>query len=424
MANQTRHQLLYLTYIRMLVLVFLSGALVVSITWFDVVVYLRSLVLTLLIILLITVVTYLRQLIRIPTTQAEWFLHLHIDVAMYAAWLYQIGGASNPLAFLLLIPLIVTATTLPWHFTLIMAITVGLLYTGLLFFHIPLLELASTHRHDLLTYFNVHTLGMWLNFIISVAIIALFVIRMRLDQQRREQEIAEAREQQIRDQQLLSLATLAAGTAHELGTPLGTMQVILNDLRREAHPGSDETALKEDLAILHQQLELCAGRLRQLRERTQPDTATQQPVGDLVQTAIADWQMMRPEVSFKLTLSDQGQPPLVRVTAAIQQALLNILNNAADANPKGIGIDIAWQNDQVILTIADRGPGIPDHVMENLGDSIVTTKDGWGIGLFLSNAALTAQDGRVRLFNRTGGGTLAEITLPILKQPITDKVRQ
>ena len=97
----------------------------------------------------------------------------------------------------------------------------------------------------------------------------------------------------------------------------------------------------------------------------------------------------------------------------LTQALLNLLNNAADACPDNLLIRLSWDQLWVLITIRDYGAGVPLAIAEQLGKPFFTTKGkGFGLGLFLSQISVTRAGGTVKLYNQEGGGTLTELRLP------------
>ena len=133
---------------------------------------------------------------------------------------------------------------------------------------------------------------------------------------------------------------------------------------------------------------------------------------------------MRPQVSLQQQLMSAQPAPMVRATLALRQALMNLLNNAADANPEDLLLALEWDEQQIWLRIRDHGPGLPLEQSANLGKPFVTTKGkGLGIGLFLTATTLARQDGEVRLYNHPDGGTLTEVRLPI-RTPAADMERE
>lgn len=405
------NHLLHLTYIRVVTLFGLSAALLFAIFVLHAQIGTGLTVATLCIMALINLITYARLHSSWPVTESELFTQLTADAVLYGALIYQTGGATNPFIFLLLIPLIISAATLSWRFTWLMALVVVLLYSSLMNHYIPILTFTG-HRQTLMDLFNLHLTGMWLNFLLTVLLITWFIVRMQQTMREQEQRLVRERERRIQDQQLLALATMAAGTAHELGTPLSTMSVVLREMALD-HPDQEE--LNEDIQLLQQQVNACSERLKQMASSVRDaQQSRQQVVTELLDEVINEWQLMRPEVSFDVEIGQHDSPPSITTTLALQQALMNLLNNAADAAPENIRIQLDWDPNQVWLRIHDQGPGLPLEQSADLGKPFVTTKGkGLGIGLFLTATTLAQRDGEVRLYNHPQGGTLTEVRLPI-----------
>jgi two-component system sensor histidine kinase RegB len=132
-------------------------------------------------------------------------------------------------------------------------------------------------------------------------------------------------------------------------------------------------------------------------------------VGDLLQ----QWQLLRPEVSCHLKLMEDPGPSL-QVDPTLEQALINLLNNAGDASPEGISITVGWTPRQWTMEVRDHGPGIARELLEQLGTTIQSSKpDGMGVGLVLSQATLNRLGGSVSLYPQQPRGTLTVIELPL-----------
>ncbi|MBA4502829.1 ATP-binding protein [Marinobacterium marinum] len=418
LLNGYHASLLQLTYIRTLVLFVHSGALIFAlfILHLNLDAWLLGSVLAAL--LLLNLMTFARLHSPLPVTDWELFSQVCADMVLYGCLLYQSGGATNPFIFTLLVPLLITAATLPKRFTLLMALMVVALYSILLRHFQPLIVPGDSHQHRLLNLFDLHIIGMWVNFLFTVLLVTWFISRMQRSLETQARALQQERERHIQDQQLLSLATMAAGTAHELGTPLATMQVTLKEMTLD-YP--NEPDLQDDIALLQEQVQLCSQRLRQLslKVRDEPDRAAPIAPDQLLNSVIEEWTLMRPGISYTLTLATPDQARIDDSTA-LRQALLNLLNNAADACPEHINIRLFSPTpDQAQLHIRDRGPGLPLEQADQLGKPFVTTKGrGLGIGLFLTTSTLARHQGEVRLYNHPEGGTLTEVSLPLLP-PVT-----
>ena len=365
----------------------------------------------------VTVAGWLRSRLSIPITQREFFIHLLADIFFFSMLMYFSGGASNPFISYYLIPISIAAITLPRHYSILIGLAALLSYSLLLNYFVAIAALApSGHGHHQTSSNNLHILGMWANFAISALIITYFISRMANALKLQQQQIAEQREAQLRDEQLLAVGTLAAGTAHELGTPLNTMKLLVDEMTAQSKHS------EADLQLLNQQLELCKTTLKQLL-MTAEQSQHQQQQPQLLQAYFSGllerWLLMRPKVNANITMADREQSASFHPT--VDQSIINLLNNAADASPHNTDINVDWDNDQAHISIRDYGTGLDADKIENLGQAFVTNKaDGLGLGLFLSRATLTRFGGTVSLQNAPEGGTITEIILPLNNKSASD----
>ena len=403
--------LLQLTYIRVVTLFVIAAAVLFAVYTLHLQINVWLIAGTLGIVALINLFTYARLHSHWPVTETELFSQLTADAVLYGALIYQTGGATNPFIFLLLIPLLIAAATLSWRFTFLTALLVVVLYSSLMHYYLPVLPLDTGHRQSLVALFDLHITGMWFNFLFTVLLITWFIVRLQQTMRRQERRLVHERERRLQDQQLLALATLAAGTAHELGTPLSTMSVVLRDMALD-HPEGD---LAEDIALLQQQVGACSERLQAMAQSAKEAGRHESiPVTEMLDRLLDQWQLMRPQAGYRLQQPQTPAAPRVRCSVQLLQALTNLLNNAADASGQAIEIVLSWDDRQIWLRIHDHGPGLPLATAADLGKPFVTTKgNGLGLGLFLTATTLAQQDGEVRLYNHPDGGTLTEVRLPI-----------
>jgi two-component system sensor histidine kinase RegB len=355
----------------------------------------------------LTAAIWVRSRRAVPIGNAEFFIHLLADIAFFSILLFFSGGASNPFVSYMLIPISIAAITLSRGYSIALAAIALICYSLLLKYYVAIVAIAPGHHQAAAN--SLHILGMWANFAISAGIIIYFISRMAATLKQQQQEIAMARDAQLRDEQLLAVGTLAAGTAHELGTPLNTMKLIVDEmlLDTDNHP---------DVLLLNQQIEQCKITLKQLlttAEESQSHQLEEQPVQLYLDNVLARWQLMRPLLQTQIQFLDS--PAISAVFhPTIAQSILNLLNNAADASEK-VDIDISWTADRATINIRDFGAGLDAEKMATLGQPFVTDKaEGLGLGLFLSQATLTRFGGSVILQNAAEGGTVTQITLPLL----------
>ncbi|MCB8889889.1 ATP-binding protein [Vreelandella malpeensis] len=340
----------------------------------------------------------------------EYLLHLLADITGLTLLFYFTGGSTNPFITYYLVPVTIAAATLPWRHAWIIAACAMGGYSFLMFDYHPIAQLSHIDSDSLL---NLHVLGMWLNFGLSAGLVTFFIYKMAHALRSRDKALSRTREAALRNEQVLAVATQAAGTAHELGTPLSTMAVLLKEMQAEA---PEDSTLQDDIALLRQQVDVCKSRLQHLVTNADRRRMAEPEVQDGEQwlaSVIQRWLVIRPDVTHSLDVASRRGRPWLLVDATLDQALTNLLNNAADAHPEQVAIRLDWQEESVIIDIRDHGPGIALSIADQLGDTFVSTKSkGMGIGLFLTHATINRFGGGVSLYNHPEGGTLTEVTLP------------
>jgi len=403
--SATRQNLWRLTFIRILVLAAQAGSVGVA-YWTELVpLPWLSLAVTLALSSLLCAFTALRLRLSLPVTELEYALQLACDLLIHSALLYYSGGSTNPFVSYYLVPLAIAAVTLPWIYSLVLSGIALVAYSLLLVQFYPL-ETLPMAREKMQVY------GMWLSIALAAGVITFFAARMAEELRRQEKLRADRREESLRDEQLLAVATQAAGAAHELGTPLATMSVLLNEMRQD----HADPQLQEDLVILQDQVKLCKETLQQLVRAAEANrrlSVVEQDVTAWLDEALNRWHLMRPEATYRFQRLRDGDVPRLTPPPDLTQALLNLLNNAADACPEDLEVRLDWSAQDIIITIRDHGPGVPVAIAEAIGKPFFTTKGkGFGLGLFLSKASVTRAGGSVKLYSHEQGGTLTELRLP------------
>ncbi|MDP1653549.1 MAG: HAMP domain-containing sensor histidine kinase, partial [Rhodocyclaceae bacterium] len=207
----------------------------------------------------------------------------------------------------------------------------------------------------------------------------------------------------------------------ELGTPLATMAILAGELVRNADVPSD---MKEDLALLREQVEHCKGIITGLAARAGQARAEGGGAVALdrwLEQVIARWRQLRPHAAAKVSLHGTATPPKIIGEATLEQALLNLINNAADADGGEVDINADWNDERLRIEIGDRGPGFDEKVLLQAGRNFITTRaEGAGIGLFLAHAAVERLGGRIVLASREGGGAVTRVELPLDKIKAAD----
>jgi two-component system sensor histidine kinase RegB len=341
-------------------------------------------------------------------TASEFFSQLLLDIAALSALVFFSGGATNPLVSLLLPPVAIAALTLPTRCVVAVGTAAIGAYSLLMLYYLPL-PMADASRAT-----RLHLVGMWLTFAVSAVMIAWFVVRMTRLIRQRDAELAAARELALRDERVMAMGTLAAGAAHELGTPLATMALLAGELVND--PALPEHA-REDIALIRRQIGVCKQIITGLSRRAGAERLenTARAAADRwLENLRQHWHAARPQASSHLIVASNGPVPDITADPRLEQALLNLLNNAANASAQPLEIRLAWQPGQVSIDIIDHGPGFPPSVLEQGGHSLFPAHErGSGIGLMLTRSAIEQLGGRLLLSNLPAGGALAHIELPL-----------
>jgi len=310
----------------------------------------------------------------------------------------------------------IAATILPRAYTWTMAGVTVACYSALFFFNRPLPHDGMHHDGG----FQMHVLGMWVGFVVSAGFVAFIIVGMAHSLRERDRKLADARERALQDERLVALGTLAAGAAHELGTPLGTMAILTAELEQEY---SDPTHgdLHNKLGILHRQIDRCKEALSVISASAgagRAEAGHRMQVRSYLDEVTREWQEQRVDAILKTAIDSSAPPGEIIAERTLTQALVNVLNNAADASPANVTLDANWTAATLRLDISDRGPGLDADMFNRLGKTPVSTKpEGMGVGLYLAQATIDRLGGRLSVSNRPDGGTTVEITLPLLPAP-------
>ena len=373
---------------------------------------LLGVIISLSVLALLTMASLLRTTRPWPVADNEFLAQLLIDVLGWTALMYFTGGANNPFISYYIVPLVIAAAVLPWRHTWLVAGSSMLAYSLLLYVYrpFPLFTPHAAMGHG--DGANVHILGMWFNFLFSAGLITYFVVRMAAILRRQEELAVSQREDRLRNDQIMAVASLAAGTAHELGTPLSTMTVLVDEMLDSQEPG---TQTQQDCLLLKDQLAQCKSTLAELSRTAELSSVEQKQtraVADFARSVLEQWAVRRPGIRY----SFNGPPgsPTIEFDLTLSQALENLLNNAADTGSDQVAMAITWDANRALISVRDWGPGIAPQLMENLGKPIIhADRSGLGIGLMLSQAAVERYGGRIELRNRKEGGVIATLSLPI-----------
>lgn len=353
---------------------------------------------------------------RLPASRLIAMM-LVFDVCLLSLVLFLTGGASNPLSVLYLVHIALAAVMLParwaWLLTLLSVAAFGALFLS------PSLPAAGTHHAPRGGPFHMHLRGMWLAFSLAALLIAFFVSRIASSLRLREQQLAEARARVMRAEKVASLASLAAGTAHELGTPIASIALASTEMDRLIRSGASPDALAEDVRLIEGEAKRCRAIVDQMI-RAAGDTAGEAPRWLPIRSLIeATLELLPAHDAPRVHVDVAPTTPRVRLPVqAVAQALANLLRNALEATPDDRHVELRAEAHArgLRLQVVDHGPGMSEENLKQATEPFVTTKrshGGLGLGLFLASATATRLNGRLGLQSRRGEGTRAVLELPL-----------
>lgn len=346
-----------------------------------------------------------------PVTPIEAVVHIAVDIAALSWLLYLTGGATNPFVSLLVLPITLAAAALPLRHVAIVALLAAACYLALIPWHVALPVL---HAQD--GDFNLHVVGMAINFVIMAAALAFFVTRLARMLRARENEIQRERERALRDEGILAIATQAAGAAHELNTPLSTMRTLLTELKRE-HAG--DVALADDLTLLGGQAERCRDILRELvalGSRQLAGTPQRLALAEFVRDCEARFHLLRPEIELAIRVEGDAEAREIEAEPSLRHALINLISNAADASlaagSSNVELRVAANTDQVEFGVRDFGAGTEAELIARSAFQS-SKRDGLGLGLALAHATAERLGGELRAELQPDRGLLQRLRVPL-----------
>jgi two-component system, sensor histidine kinase RegB len=364
-------------------------------------------------------------------------LLLGYDILQLAGLLYLTGGLENPFSFLFLVPVTVSATTMPLNRTVVLGALTLAAISLLAFVRMPLPWYAGAP----LELPGIYIAGMWTALVSGLVFSAVYVNRIAREARQMSDALTETEIINAREQQLSALDGLAAAAAHELGTPLATIALVAKELKRELAadgPVGDGQVgggqVGEDLDLLISQTARCREILSRLadREAQHDEMFASLKLTVMIEEIVAP--LRGSDIRFAVDarpLDPDGEgaaEPKIWRNPAIMYGLSNLIGNAADFARSRVDIEARWGPGEVAVTITDDGPGFSQEVIDRLGEPYVTTRQGYGpgsdqpesesegmgLGFFIANRLLERSRATVTLDNRPAPdhGAQVHVTWP------------
>jgi len=343
------------------------------------------------------------HLSRVFGVQKALGLLLGLDTICLTALLALSGGPANPFSILYLVQ-----------------ITLGVLSIAGFGFLFPVhVRVSLFEAHHSSSGFSTHLIGMWIAFIAGAFLITIFIGKVSEALRSREQEALILQKRLARHERLSSIGTLAAGAAHELGTPLATIAIAARELEKRSSELMKDPDVIEEARLIRREVQRCHGILQQMSARAGEltgESPTSINVAQLMEEVRG--RFATPESDRLQILAADSQMEVKLPADALRQVLTGLIVNAADSSGDGQPISIASEivDRRVRFTIADSGSGMSPEIMNRLGEPFFTTKDpgkGLGLGIFLARVFAERLGGNLVYDSDPGRGTKAILELPL-----------
>jgi len=344
----------------------------------------------------------------------EVMLALLLDMAALTLQLYFSGGADNPFISLYLLQVVLGAILLPPARVAVLATATALAYALLSVRSVPLAFPSGLIAESR----DLFAIGRWIAFAMVASLVVLFIARISRNLRARDAHVADLRQHAAEEEGIVRMGLFASGAAHELGTPLGTLSVILADWRRmPAIAGNADLAA--EVREMQGEVQRCKGIVSDiLHSAGQPRGEAMESIaaGPFLDAVVQEWQPTHPHVPLHDSRTG-AEDLIVAVDPALRQAIWNLLDNAAEASPAGVQLRAAIEDGMLAITVADWGPGFAPEALASVGRLYQSTKGaGHGLGLFLATNVARRLGGRLDARNRASGGAEVRILLPLVQR--------
>jgi two-component system sensor histidine kinase RegB len=359
---------------------------------------------------------------RRGVANGEIFFALIFDVTSLTIQLYLSGGATNPFISLYLLQVVLAATLLDivstWAIVVITSLCAGMLIVS----YRPL-TLPPGARVGL---FDLYILGAWVALAMIAVLLVLFTTRISRNLRARDARLADMRQRAAEEEHIVRMGLLASGAAHELGTPLSSLAVILSDWKRMPGIAADPD-LMDDIEDMQAEVARCKAIVTGIllssgSARGEAPTITR--LDAFLNAIVND----RRAAHWGTNIEFEGRIPTgISVVAdpALQQVIGNVIDNAVDVSPEDVFVSAAVEQEMVQIAVRDVGEGFQPAILANFGKPYQSTKRrlGGGLGLFLLVNVMRQLGGNATATNHPDGGAVVTLTLPLSALTIEGKAR-
>lgn len=344
------------------------------------------------------------------------FIELLFDVSAFALQIYFSGGISNPFISLFLLQVIIGAILLKPFFAWLITIITCIFYILLSnFFYVINFDLIDhttmqNHHHNHHENFSLHLHGMLVSYIILAILLIIFIGKIIKNIRDGEQKIHDLEQQFLKEKQLVEMGLFATSSAHNLGSPLSTISIIISDWKKIHH----DKNLQDDIKIIDSQLQKCKNILSEILNysgKSRLESFKSQSLKNCCEKFVHNWQKSCEIKEFEYEFLCTIEQPFF-FDNILTPAIYNVFNNALEAYKKNIKIIFSNDKNNLIIKIIDDGDGFDEKILKNLGKPNLSTKKSSGLGLYLTIKTLEKIKGNLIVKNLKNYGTQVEILIP------------
>ncbi len=346
-------------------------------------------------------------------TESELIFYLLFDAAQLTAMLYLTGGLQNPFAGMTLIYVTIAAVILSRRGAMIICGFTLFCLTLLAFVHDPL-----PWRNGGMLLDRLYSCGVWTSLVLATFFISTYIGNLVQEARQMSRALSATQQALAQEQRLSAMGSLAAATAHQLGSPLNTITLIAHDLLDQfdaKHP------LHQDAKMLLEQSQHCKNVLTNLGEKAKSiagqELESRLPLSAVVQMAIDDHKSAHANIECDLHLSyDIAGDPLIRLRPELLHSIGNILQNAMQHAVRNVVVEVDYDKQYLEILISDDGAGFAPELQPSLGEPYIQRQgkySGMGLGIFIAKTLIEKMGGKISFHTPQDGGAEVTMTLPM-----------
>ncbi len=348
--------------------------------------------------------SYLEERSSKTISNTKAFLFLLFDTLQLGILLFLTGGILNPFSILILAPVITSASYLPALLTVILSSISILIIIILNFFYIPL-----SLGEDLILP-KIYNIGIMISLIITVIFIAIYAYLFASSSRKISNALSVSKLQILNQKKITEVGSLSAAAAHELGTPLNTIFLILNDLLKDKTLNKYKNILK-DIMLLQSQAQRCKEILQKLSKnplKLKDKFLQKTKITDLIKI---NFEKFNNDKKLKMTGNFENQEIEIIFKDEIMYALGNIIQNSIKYSKDIITVNLNYTEKNVSIQIMDDGPGFPKDIVDKLGEPYISKNNqGMGLGIFISKNLIENMGGNIQIYNSKENFPIVEIS--------------